>query len=361
MLGEVTGDGRVIFYDSEKQVTHIDLPIDQVLKGLPQKTIEDVSPAYLGSPIKWPEDLTFHDALSRVLQLPAVARKSHLVDRIDTSIMAYRVVGQACGPLYLPLNDFAMSSIDYNGTFGVATFIGEQPLKMMLDPRAGARITAAEMFLNGSSVKCTGLNDIKPDINWMWPAKGIRGGIAKQYIAMEALTDFIICFETGGKGGKDSQTLYVKRKDGSIVKSPETLVLTGEVRVDDISKFVTVDIKKPGQSKLLLIDHCKGMARLGGSSFLQVYGQLGDECPDVDPMDLYYGVMAEQEMIDEGLILSAHDRTGDGGLAVCVLEMLFAGDCGAKINLQGENLYKTLFAEEAGKVIEYAVENEAAI
>jgi phosphoribosylformylglycinamidine synthase len=355
ILGDVTGDGQVVFYDGHTGDTYIDLPLKEVLKGLPQREIRDKNPDYLGAPIELPKDISLGEALARVLRLPAVACKNFLVNHVDTSIMGLRVVGQACGPLFLPLSDFSMSSVDYEGSFGVATSIGEQPMKMMLNPRAGARMTAAEMFLNLSSVKFTKVEDIKPSINWMWPAKGMPGGVAKLYYAMESLTEFLLEFYTGGNGGKDSSSLYTKVA-GKIVKSPETLVLTGEVRVDDIGKYVTPDIKKPGKSKLLLIDPSHGNCRLGGSSFLQVYGQLGDECPDINAKDLLNSILAEQEMIDQGLILSSHDRTGDGGLIVCILEMLFAGDCGATIHLQGEDMYATLFAEEAGKVIEYEEE-----
>lgn len=360
VLGEVTGDKRIVFYDETTDTTHIDLPIDEILKDLPQRVIDDIAPAYLGSPIKLPEDITLDDALYRVLRLPAVACKDHLVNRTDRSIMALQARGQACGPLSLPLSDFALSSIDYEGSFGVATAIGEQPSKMMLNPRAGARMTDAEMHLNMSSIKFKNLADVRASVNWMWPAKGIPGGVAKLYYAMKALTDFQIELHNSGLGGKDSSGLFLT-VGGKIVKSPETLVLTGLAKIDDISKYVTPDIKKPGRSKLMLIDSSDGSRRLGGSAFLQVYNQIGDVCPDVDAKTLSKAINAEQEMIDRGLILSSHDTTGDGGLIVCILEMLFAGDCGANVEVMGNDLFASLFAEEAGKVIEYEAKNELAI
>lgn len=360
VLGEVTGDGMIVFYDEETEINHINLPIKEILQNLPQRVIRDEAPAYLGAPIEIPKDLTVDEAIKEVLKLPAVACKDFLVHHTDTSIGGLRVVGQACGPLFLPLSDFAMSSIDFEGSFGVVTAIGEKPLMMMLNPQAGARMTATEMFLNASSVRHTGDVDIKCSINWMWAAKGIRGGIAKEYIAMESLTDFMIAFKTGGNGGKDSNSLFTL-VDGKLIKSSETLVLTGLVRADDITKYVSPDIKMPGKSKLMLIDPVRGKCRLGGSAFLQTLGQLGDVCPDIDPVKLRRAIRAEHVLMDENLILASHDRTGDGGLIICILEMLFAGDCGANIQLNGENIYSTLFAEEAGKVIEYLPEHEKEI
>ena len=46
-------------------------------------------------------------------------------------------------------------------------------------------------------------------------------------------------------------------------------------------RIVTPDIKAPG-SCLLFIDLGNGCNRLGGSALAQVYGQLGDECPNMD-------------------------------------------------------------------------------
>ena len=63
-----------------------------------------------------------------------------------------------------------------------------------------------------------------------------------------------------------------------------------------------------------LIDIGGGRHRLGGSALAQVYGQIGDESPDVDdPALLKRAFRAIQGLIEKGLILSGHDRS-DGGL-----------------------------------------------
>jgi len=359
-LGEVTGDGRIVVYDSKTDTTRVDLPIKEICSGLPRKVIKDVSPEFLGGPVKIPKNMTLKRAIRDILRLSSVCSKEFHVHHVDGSVTGLRVQAQQCGPLHLPVSDFAISSVDFQGSFGVVSAIGECAPKMMLDSPKGARMAVAEMLSNLSGVLISNLEDIKLSINWMWPAKGIKGGVAKMYMAMESLKDALEALRIAGIGGKDSSSLFVEIKM-IITKSPETLVLTAIVTVPNITKFVTPDIKHPGRSRLFLIDTANGYNRLGGSAFLQTLSQLGDDCPDVDMKIAANAFLAEQELIRKGLITASHDRTGDGGLFVNLMEMLIAGNCGAHVNFQGDNLYGAFFAEEAGKIIEYLPENEEKI
>jgi phosphoribosylformylglycinamidine synthase len=130
-------------------------------------------------------------------------------------------------------------------------------------------------------------------------------------------------------------------------------VISAYATMPDITKVVTPDIKKPGTSQLIFIDIAKGKTRLGGSALAQVYGQVGDESPDVDdPQRLKRTFNAIQQLISENLILAGHD-VSDGGLITALLEMAFSGNCGMKIRMDGPwNPIEGFFAEELGVVIE---------
>jgi phosphoribosylformylglycinamidine synthase len=138
-----------------------------------------------------------------------------------------------------------------------------------------------------------------------------------------------------------------------IVKSPRELVISAYATMPDITKVVTPDIKKPGHSQLVFIDIAKSKARLGGSVLAQVYGQIGNESPDVDdPEMLKRAFQAIQKLISENLILAGHDIS-DGGIITTLLEMAFAGNCGLSIRMEGPwSPFERLFAEELGLVIE---------
>lgn len=54
---------------------------------------------------------------------------------------------------------------------GAATSIGEQPVKGLISPEAGARLSVAEALTNLMFACITCLSDVKCSGNWMWPAK----------------------------------------------------------------------------------------------------------------------------------------------------------------------------------------------
>ena len=55
---------------------------------------------------------------------------------------------QCVGPLHTPVADVAVTSLSYISTLGAATAIGEQPIKILVDPCAGARMCLGEALTN---------------------------------------------------------------------------------------------------------------------------------------------------------------------------------------------------------------------
>ena len=75
----------------------------------------------------------------------------------------------------------------------------------------------------------------------------------------------------------------------------------------------------PGPTVLVLVDLAPGRARLGGSVLAQVYGQTGDETPDVDDPARCAGSSRRWRSCGgTGLVLAYHDRS-DGGLFVTLV------------------------------------------
>lgn len=67
------------------------------------------------------------------------------VDRSVTGLIAQQ---QCVGPLHTPLADVAVVALSHFSSEGAATAIGEQPIKMILSPAAGARMAVAESLTN---------------------------------------------------------------------------------------------------------------------------------------------------------------------------------------------------------------------
>ena len=351
ILGEVTGDGRFVVHDERDGSTPVNLNLSKVLGNMPQKTFKDERLASSLAPLLLPGDLSVEQGLSRVLRDLAVGSKRFLTSKVDRSVTGLIARQQCCGPLQLTVADCAVLAQSHFGLTGAATSIGEQPIKMLVDAKAGARMAVGEALTNIMWAKIGGLQDVKCSANWMWAPK-LPGEGAALYDAARAMRDLMVGLGIAVDGGKDSLSMATMVGD-EIVKSPRQLVVSAYATVPDITKVVTPDIKAPGESRLVLIDISGGRCRLGASSLAQVYKQMGNECPDADdPQALKSAFEAVQKLIAEDLVLAGHDIS-DGGLITTLLEMAFAGSCGLSIQMVGpQGALERLFAEELGAVIE---------
>ena len=356
VLGEITGSGSIKVIDSVNNTTPVHLVLQDILGKLPQKTFESHHlPRSFKAP-ELPSDLTLQKAIETTLQQLSVGSKGFLVRKVDRSVGGRVAQQQCCGANQIPIANVAVLADSYFGKTGVASAIGEQPLKMLIDPKAGARMAVGEMLTNLMSAGGINLSGIRCRANWMWPAK-LPGEGAEMYDAVIAMRDIMISLGIAPDGGKDSLSMAAT-VNGELVKAPGELVILGYASMPDITRVLTPDIKRPGHSCLGFIDLGLGKNRLGGSALLQALNQLGDESPDCDPELLKATWKAIQILHDCGVILSLHDRS-DGGLAATLIEMCLSGNCG----LESGDHYGLdfLLAEELGLVVEYRSADEGII
>jgi phosphoribosylformylglycinamidine synthase len=356
-VGEITGDGRIVVRDEAADATPVNLELDAVLGAMPRKTFTLERAPAPREPLRLPPGLTVRQALDRVLRLLSVGSKRFLTTKVDRSVTGLQARQQCCGPLQLTVSDVAVIAQSHLGLTGAATAIGEQPIKGLLDAAAMARLAAGEALTNLVWARVSALTDVKCSGNWMWAAK-LPGEGAALYDAAVALHDILIALGIAIDGGKDSLSMAARAPDGrggsETVKAPGSLVISAYATCPDITRTVTPDLKRPGASRLVYVDLAGGRRRLGGSALAQVFGQLGDEPPDLnDPALLARAFETVQTLLDERLILAGHD-VSDGGLVTTLLEMAFAGNCGLDVDL-GEattDPLAALFAEELGLVLE---------
>jgi phosphoribosylformylglycinamidine synthase len=253
------------------------------------------------------------------------------------------------------VGDVAVVAQSHFGLTGAATAIGEQSIKMLVDPAAGARMAVGEALTNLVFAKIEDLAQVKCSANWMWAPK-LPGEGAALYDAARAMRDLMIEVGMAVDGGKDSLSMATRVGDET-VKSPRELVISAYAAMPDITRKITPDIKHL-DSVLFLIELGGFRNRLGGSALAQVYRQLGDESPDVESgAGLKAAFLAVQQLIDQGVINAGHDRS-DGGLITTLLEMAFSGNCGLDIRLVGSgSMFAALFAEELGVVLACSREN----
>uniref|UniRef100_A0A8C5Q8M0 Phosphoribosylformylglycinamidine synthase n=1 Tax=Leptobrachium leishanense TaxID=445787 RepID=A0A8C5Q8M0_9ANUR len=362
-VGDITGDGKIVLVNgregdpapdpSDRNSVPVDLQLDWVLGKMPRKEFDLRRASPDLQALVLPSELTVREALERVLRLPSVASKRYLTNKVDRSVTGLVAQQQCVGPLHTPLADVAVVSLSYLGIVGGATAIGEQPIKCLLDPAAGARLAVGEALTNLVFAQVSDLKDVKCSGNWMWAAK-LPGEGAALYDACVAMCDVMAELGVAVDGGKDSLSMAA-RVGADTVKAPGSLVISTYAVCPDITATVTPDLKNPKQKGVVLyVPLCPGRHRLGGSALAQCYSQLGDQAPDLDvPQTLVSCFQVTQKLLRDRSLSAGHD-VSDGGLITCLLEMAFAGNCGLDVDISspGSSDLEILFAEELGLVLE---------
>ncbi len=356
VLGKASAARRLVVADPQFANTPVDLPLD-VLLGKPPKMHRDVARAAPRQPAL---DLAGIDpvaALRRVLRLPAVADKTFLISIGDRSVGGLVARDQMVGPRQVPVADASITLTDYVGFSGEAMSLGERTPLALLDAPAAGRIAIGEALTNLASAPIGDLSRTVLSANWM-AAAGHPGEDARLYDTVEAVAREL-CPVLGitipvGKDSLSMQTRWRHDDAERVMTAPLSLVVSAFAPVTDVRKAVTPVLDADIESVLLLLDFGAGRNRLGGSALAQVYAQTGDVGPDLDDAPRFRaGIETLQILLDRNLMRACHDRS-DGGLAVTLCEMAFAGGCGIDADLTslGADALAALFTEELGVVIQ---------
>lgn len=376
-VGIVTGNGYVTLIeekaDFEKFIDRKNIPTDvpfdldlkHVLGEMPRKVYNLERQKREFAPLEFAvDDNHFQNHLDRVLSILSVGSKRFLTNKVDRCVTGLIVQQQCVGPLHTPLADYALTLASYFEKVGIATSIGTQPIKGLINAEAGARMSIAEALSNLVFVKISELADVKCSGNWMWAAK-LPGEGAKMYDACKAMCSMMSELNIAVDGGKDSLSMAA-RVGSETVKSPGTLVISTYAPCPDVQIRITPDLKSPSAKKTgeLIWINIEGKFRLGASALSQSLKQQGNDCPDLQNASaLKKAFNVTQKLLEEKALLAGHDIS-DGGLVVCLVEMAIAGMCGLDVDLQSamnffelgqlsiENVLKILFAEECGWILE---------
>lgn len=352
-VGEVNDNHQLVVKSDDSCAVDLKL---EYLFGKPPKTIlEDKTFVPHFEEVKYKQNL-FRSYLNDVLQIEAVACKDWLTNKVDRSVTGRVAMQQCAGPIQLPLNNLGIMALDYQGKKGIATAMGHAPVSGLINPEAGSRLSIAEALTNLVWAPIPDdLKGVSLSANWMWPAKN-EGENGRLYKAVEAVSKFAIELGINIPTGKDSLSMTQKYPNGDVVYAPGTVIVSAVAEVEDISKKISPVLKPSKGSSIIYIDFSNSLLQLGGSSFAQTLGLLGETCPDVH--DAFYFKQAfdsVQKLIKKELILAGHD-VSSGGMVTTLLEMCFANnDFGMKLdfNVFGENDFiKLMFSENPGVVIQ---------
>ncbi|KAK3069507.1 phosphoribosylformylglycinamidine synthase [Teratosphaeriaceae sp. CCFEE 6253] len=381
VVGKAQKEKRLILMDrdSQDEPTPIDLPMP-VLFGKPPKmqrtvesrrldlpTFDSTLASYL--PAIPAVDVLAH-AIDRVLALPSVGSKSFLITIADRTVGGLTVRDQMVGPWQTPVADVSVTATSLTPGIrtGEAMAMGEKPMLALISPAASARMAVAESLLNVAAAGVEKrLSRIRLSANWM-AASSHPGEGAALYEAVEAI-GMQLCPELGISipVGKDSMSMKTKWDDKEVT-APLSLVITAFAPVNDIGSTWTPALRRQedvGETLLMFVDLAEGKKALGGSALAQVFGQVGNQAPDVRDIDLIKDFYDAVEQLHESdIVLAYHDRS-DGGLFTTLVEMMFAGRCGLDVMVDNivksgrpQDLVEALFNEELGAVFQIRRKHE---
>ncbi len=356
LIGQASDDGRLVVVDERTGESVVDMPIADLLGRPPRMQRSAARRRRRGDGFD-ADSLDPADALGRLLRLPAIADKGFLVTIGDRSVGGMISRDPLVGPWQVPVSDVAVTTSGLAGRTGEAMALGERPAIALLDATASGRMAVGEAITNIAAADVGKLGDVKLSANWM-ASCGDPAEDADLYDTVRALGESL-CPALGIAipVGKDSLSMRTAwREDGRErqVVSPLSLVVTACAPVADVRRTLTPMLAlDSGPSVLVLVDLGGGRDRLGGSCLAQVHGRIGDVPPDLDePGRLAALFAAVRELREAGLVLAYHDRS-DGGLAITLLEMAFAGRAALEVDLGSvARPVAALFAEELGAVLQ---------
>jgi phosphoribosylformylglycinamidine synthase subunit PurSL len=264
-------------------------------------------------------------ALPQILSSYSVCSKEWIVRQYDHEVQGGSVVKPLVGVKNDGPSDAAVLTPMLGSNVGLAVGCGINPRYGDLDPYWMAAGAIDEAVRN---VVAVGADPARTAIldNFCWGNVNDPAVLGSLVRAAEACRDVALAFGTPFISGKDSLNNEYRSADRRI-SIPGTLLISALGRVPDVRKCMTMDLKETGNDLYLI-----GTTRdeLGGSHYHLVSGQAGGAVPRVDLQMAPRIFRPVHAAISQGLICSCHDLS-EGGLAVALAEMAFAGNVGADV------------------------------
>ncbi|MCA9295857.1 MAG: phosphoribosylformylglycinamidine synthase subunit PurS [Phycisphaerales bacterium] len=334
------------------------LPMTFLHDGLPERTLTAhwTRPAK-SAPAFAPPD-TVSTALRTLLAHPNIASKHWIIRQYDHEVQGGSVIpplvgiegdGPSDAAVILPVDTSCRGLGLANG---LATGFADDPYTMTL-------LAIDECVRN---LVCTGIDPARTAIldNFCWPGCDDAQRLGELVRASVACYDGAMAYRTPFISGKDSLNNQFTTEDGTTIRIPPTLLISGFGIIDDVELCVTMDLKRAGNALLFI---SAAPRTLQGSHFEMCYGRA--PAWPAASMDLIRApklALAIHGLMQQSRIAAAHDAS-DGGLLVAVAEMAIAGRLGVHLQRpKNVDPWAWWFDEgAAGYVVEVAAENVEAV
>ncbi len=334
------------------------LSMEFLHEGVPQMVLDARwEPPQLAEPvIDMPRDLG--KALLEVLGRLNICSKESIVRRYDHEVQGGSVVKPFTGADDDGPSDAAVVRPILDSFEGIVVSNGIVPRYSDIDTYAMAANSVDEALRNyvavgGNPAWAAALDNFC----WCDPVQSDKTPdgtykLAQLVRANRGLYDAVTTFQIPLISGKDSMKNDYIMGDVKI-SIPPTLLVSVIGRMDDVRQAVTMDLKKAGNYLYMLGETAD---ELGGSEYYAHLGYVGCKVPLVDFSKARERYDRYHQALGQGLVRSCHDCS-DGGMAVALAEMAFAGEVGLTVDLeqipvlsaQGEDVL--LFSETASRLL----------
>jgi phosphoribosylformylglycinamidine synthase len=267
-------------------------------------------------------------ALLKILSSYNVCSKEWIIRQYDHEVQGGSVIKPLVGVHDDGPGDAAVLAPMLGSWKGFAVGCGINPRYGDLDPYAMAACAIDEAVRN---VVAVGANPARIALldNFCWGNTDRPEVLGSLVRAAEACRDVALAYTMPFISGKDSLNNEYHAGGQNIAILP-TLLISALGIVSDVRRCITMDLKESGDA-LFLIGVTKN--EMGGSHLHLLRGVSGGIVPQVDTHLAPQVFQGLHNAMEHGLVRACHDLS-EGGLAVALAEMAFAGGIGADVALR---------------------------
>jgi len=332
ILGYFDGDKKLKVYFKKKLICNLDMKF--LHHGLLQRTMKATLPAQnklkkqFKEPVIPKNQKEWLNILKKILSSGNICSKEPILRLYDHTVQGTNILQPFAGKKLDGPNDAVVLKPILNKPFGMIMAHGLNPTLNNIDPYWGGIWAATEAISNYVSVGGNYKNAALIN-NYIWPFPD-EESLWSLDKAVDAVVDFMSILKIPIISGKDSLSSTYKNKDGMVIKIPPVLCMSVFGKIPNVSKTCSSDLKM-AESTLLLVG-AMDYKKMGGSTYFDISGILGDQISKVNLKILPKTLSSIFKGIQGGKVLSCHDIS-EGGIITTIFEMCVGGNMGAKITL----------------------------
>ncbi len=331
VIGKFVPTGRLALQYHGTQVADLDLHF--LHNGRPPVVREAHYRPTPVQPLAAPADADAATDLLRILGSLNVASKEWVIRQYDHEVQGGSVIKPLVGVTNDGPGDASVLRPVLTSQRGLVVACGMNPCYGDLDPYAMAASAIDEAIRNCVAVGADPSRIAILD-NFCWGYTDRPETLGSLVRAALACHDLALALGTPFISGKDSLNNEFSYTDEAAHKHTiaiaPSLLISALGQVDDVRRCITMDLKQPG-NRLYQVGTTRN--ELGGSHFAKIHQLSGGHVPAVNPPAARRLFATLHLAIGAGLVRSCHDLS-EGGLAVALAEMAFAGGFGLEVDVQ---------------------------